>query len=74
MSYIIKNEVRLLEDLEKYPPPDYDLNTHYILKGNRVVKMTEYLLKENMPRKHDHEGKQQIEYYDSIILSLNKAI
>jgi len=53
-SKIVKNELRHLEeDLNKYPFQDYDLNSHYILRGTRIVKMTENLFKDSLP--HEDE-------------------
>jgi radical SAM superfamily enzyme YgiQ (UPF0313 family) len=49
-SRIIKNDIRPLEEnLDKYPFMDYDIDTHYILRDNRIVRMTGDLLKESMP-------------------------
>lgn len=39
---IYKNEVRpLVDDLDKLPPPDYDLEDHYILEKNKIVRFKE---------------------------------
>lgn len=39
---IIKNQVRpLVENLDKYPYADYELNDHYILENNNIVKFQE---------------------------------
>ena len=39
---IIKNPIRLLmQNLDKLPFPDYEINHHYILKGNKIVKFLE---------------------------------
>jgi len=60
---IIKNEVRALEEnLDKYPFPDYDINTQYILKDNRIVKMTDMILETAM-QKNNELGRQNCEYY-----------
>lgn len=60
---LIKNEVRNLEDnLDKYPFQDYDITTQYILKGTRIVKMTEQLLEEAMP-KNTELGHAEVEYF-----------
>lgn len=59
---IIKNDIRPLEEcLDKYPFPDYDINTHYLLKGNRIVKLTEGLLKDGMT-KYMEPGKFSVTY------------
>lgn len=43
---IIKNPVRaLVEDLDKYPIPDYDLNAHYILHNGKIRTMNEDLVR-----------------------------
>lgn len=62
-SKIIKNELLPLEeDLDKYPFQDYDITTHYLLRGGRVVKMNEQLLGEAMPHNSDR-GVAAVEYY-----------
>jgi len=62
-NMIIRNEVRFLEEnIDKYPFPDYDMNTHYIVKDNRVVKMTEFLLEWAM-QKNNELGEENCEYY-----------
>src|SRR3989344_3441783 len=39
---IIKNNVRpLVENLDKYPYADYEINNHYILENNKIVKFQE---------------------------------
>lgn len=39
---IYKNEIRkLVEDLDSLPPPDYDLEDHYILERNKIVPFEE---------------------------------
>jgi radical SAM superfamily enzyme YgiQ (UPF0313 family) len=60
---IIRNEIRDLEEnLDKYPFQDYDIRTHYILKGNKIVKMTEPLLTNAMP-KNAEMGKPDVGYH-----------
>jgi len=40
---IIRNPVRnLVDDLDKLPFPDYEINTHYVLENNKVRKFNEY--------------------------------
>lgn len=47
---IIKNPVRPLEEnLDKYPFPDYENDTHYILYENKIRKMNLKLLKKHLP-------------------------
>ncbi len=59
---IIKNEVRPLEEnLDKYPFQDYDISTHYVLKGNKIDNLSEDILEEIMP-KHEESGKQTTQY------------
>ncbi|MFH1210752.1 MAG: radical SAM protein [archaeon] len=37
-----KNEIRkLVEDLDSLPPPDYDIEDHYILEKNRIIPFEE---------------------------------
>ncbi|HIH20701.1 TPA: B12-binding domain-containing radical SAM protein [Candidatus Micrarchaeota archaeon] len=44
---VIKNETRTLEEnLDRYPPQDYEPSHQYIIKGGRVVQVDEELLKE----------------------------
>ncbi len=39
---IYKNEIRVLvEDLDSLPPPDYDLEDHYILEKGRIIPFEE---------------------------------
>ena len=39
---IIKNEVRgLIKDVDKLPYADYDINDHYILENNKIIKFEE---------------------------------
>ncbi|MEM4266973.1 MAG: cobalamin-dependent protein, partial [Candidatus Nanoarchaeia archaeon] len=39
---IYKNEIRkLIEDLDSLPPPDYDIEDHYILERNKIVQFEE---------------------------------
>ncbi|MBI4801986.1 MAG: B12-binding domain-containing radical SAM protein [Elusimicrobia bacterium] len=46
---IIANKMRpLIRDLDSIPFPDYDYETHYILKDNCIQKMDEHLLKAHM--------------------------
>lgn len=60
---IIKNDVRPLEEnIDKYPFQDYDINTHYLLRGDRIENMSEQLLEDTMPKSMEL-GKQQVEYY-----------
>ena len=48
---IIKNDIRnLIEDLNVLPFQDFDINTHYIVRDGHIVKMTEDLLYEYMPK------------------------
>lgn len=51
---VFRNEIRDLEqNLDKYPFQDYDLTTHYLLSKGRIVKMTEQLLEESMPKNNE---------------------
>ena len=60
---IIKNELRQLEeDLDRYPFQDYDISTHYILKGSKIVKMTESVLQQSMPA-DDTFGKRKVQFH-----------
>ena len=55
---IIKNDLRPLEcDLDKYPFQDYDIDNHYILFHNYIVKLTPTLLKEHLTKDSSNEGK-----------------
>lgn len=48
---IIGNDVRpLVYDLDKFPDPDYELSSHFILHNGKLVPMTERLLKQNLIR------------------------
>lgn len=42
---------RLEQDLDSYPPPDWSLDDHWVLEGDRVVPLTEDIL-----RRHLHDG------------------
>jgi radical SAM superfamily enzyme YgiQ (UPF0313 family) len=47
---IIKNKIRpQVKNLDKYPFPDYDLKTNYILYKDKVQRMTTKLLKIHLP-------------------------
>jgi len=60
---IIKNDVRPLEeDMDKYPFQDYDINTHFVLRGDKIERMSEQLLEDTMP-KNAELGTQQVEFY-----------
>ncbi|MBI5872128.1 B12-binding domain-containing radical SAM protein [archaeon] len=42
-EHLTKNPVReLIQDIDKLPFPDYDINKHYILKRSRIKKFSEY--------------------------------
>ena len=59
---IVRNEVRLLEsNLDKYPFQDYEIETHYVSQGNKIVRMTERLLEEAMPKNRELD-EAQVEY------------
>ena len=46
---IIENDVRpLVYELDKFPDPDYELSSHFILDNGKFVLMTERLLKDNL--------------------------
>lgn len=60
---IIRNPVRpLKQDLDNLPFPDYDLNSHYILVGNRIIKLNKKLLEEYLPKIVNKKGKELTSY------------
>lgn len=59
---IRKNEVRHLEgNLDQFPFQDYDIETHYILQQNKILKITDKLLEKNMQKSSD-TGKELPQY------------
>lgn len=54
---VIKNSVRpLIQNLDELPFPDYELNNHYILDKDRIIRLNKKLLEQYLPHITTKEG------------------